>query len=90
MWIKLAKNKDEIGDTKLIKKLAETAIRSLLFKQGHYNPSEHDVNWRVQRVLEEIREEYGNLEDVRTKGTICLKPYVEKIAYKIFKNRKKD
>jgi len=90
MWIKLAKNKDEIGDTKLIKKLAETAIRSLLFKQGHYNPSEHDVNWRVKRVLEEIKEEYGNLEDGRAKGTIYLKPYVEKIAYKIFKNRKKD
>ncbi len=64
MWIKLAKNKDEIGDVKLIKKLAETAIRSLLFKQGHYNPSKHDVNWRVQRVLEEIMEEYGNLEDI--------------------------
>lgn len=90
MWIKLAKTEDEIGDKKLIKKLVENSVRSLLFKQGHYNPSEHDINWRVNRVLEEIKEEYDNLESVRTKGMIYLKPYIEKIVYKIFKNRKKD
>jgi len=90
MWIKLAKTEDEIGDKKLIKKLVETSVRSLLYKQGHYNPSDHDINWRVNRVLEEIKEEYDNLESVRTKGMIYLKPYIEKIVYKIFKNRKKD
>jgi hypothetical protein len=89
MWIKLAE-KDEIGDVKLIKKLVETSIRSLLFKQGQYNPSKHDIQWRVNKVLEDLKEENGKLENIRTHSLMRLKPYIEKFVYKIFKNRKKD
>jgi membrane-anchored protein YejM (alkaline phosphatase superfamily) len=71
-------------EAKIIRAAAERAVRKLLRLKGKYNPSLREVDQKVNRIVDRLKERYRNLNNLRlhAKGE-RLSPLIEAVAKEI-------
>ena len=73
-------------EAKIVRAAAERAVRKLLRLKGKYNPSLREVEQKVNRIVDRLKERYRNLNNVRLHASgDNLTPLIESVAAEIIK-----
>ena len=71
MWYRtqFASEKSQSSDhgyeAKIAYSVTENVVRKFFRTKGHYNPSIHEVNQKVNLIIRKIKEKYRNINNMR-------------------------
>lgn len=73
-------------EAKIVRGVAERAVRKLLRLKGKYNPSLREVEQKVNRIVDRLKERYRNLNNLRLHAEgDSLSPLIEAVAKEIIR-----
>lgn len=73
-------------EAKIVRGAAERAVRKLLRLKGRYNPSLREVEQKVNRIVDKLKERYRSLNNLRIHAEgESLSPLIEAVAKEIIR-----